>query len=97
MDIPENQIKKGNKIIMIKQSQMKKGWSDYNIKKHSKTLISTTNDTELEYIMIKRKKFLIILDNEISNNQHFEPESEPELTETTKDINNEYDFKYVYM
>lgn len=65
MEIPTEQIKNGNKIIFIKKSTYK-GWSDYDIKKHSRLLINASKDDELEYIMIKRKKFLIILDNEIS-------------------------------
>ncbi len=78
--IPTEQIKNGNKIIFINKSTYK-GWDDYDIKKHSRLLINASKDDELEYIMIKRKKFLIILDNEISNNEN-------ELTEVTKDINN---------
>ena len=64
MNTPVEQIKSGNKIIIIKRSQIKNGWPTYNIKQHLKILIDKTNDDELEYVFIKRKKFLIIVDND---------------------------------
>ena len=86
MENPVRQIKKITQMIksaktIFKRTQMEKDWYDYSIKKHSKSLISNTKDDHLEYIMIKRKKCLIILDNEI-----LEPKPENEYEDDNRDL-----------
>ena len=65
MENAVNSIKSGHKIILIRQSDYKKDFDNYSIQKHSEILIRTSLENKnLEYIMIKRKNLLIILEND---------------------------------